>query len=510
MTRLVLPPPRARAAGAAAILATVGLAAPGLGQATFDADAFDAYVAAAVRTWEAPGFAVAIVKDGQTIFERGYGVLELGGADPVDEHTRFAIGSTTKAMTAAALGMLVDEGKLSWDDPVTKHLPGFVLHDPYVTPELTVRDLLTHRAGLGNADFLWYEQETTSEDILAKLRYVEPAYSFRSAFIYQNIMYLAAGGVVEAVAGMPWADFVRSRLFGPLGMTETVASLEETRGRPNVASPHAYVDGALVPIENASVDPVAPAGAVWSSVHDMAKWLAMLLADGETPTGERLLLASTVSELFTPQVVMRGQYPADRLTSPHFMTYGFGWFQKDYRGRKIDYHTGSIDGMVALAALSRDQGLGVYVLGNRDHVELRHAVMYRVLDLFDPHGEPRDWSAELKVLYDEMQRESERVREARLEARVPGTEPSRPLAEFAGTYTDPLYGTATVREADGVLRFEYGRQGGALEHWHYDTFLVRFDARWRGESFVTFQQDARGRVSAIEFGGATLRRTGGP
>ncbi|MDX1579140.1 MAG: serine hydrolase, partial [Gemmatimonadota bacterium] len=447
----------------------------------FDPEAFDAYVSEAVEAWGAPGLAIAVVHGGRVVFERGYGVLELGRPARVDEHTRFAIGSTTKAMTAAAIGLLVDEGALDWDDRVIDHLPGFRLHDPYATREVTIRDLLTHRAGLGNADFLWYEQETDADEILRKVRLLEPAYSLRSGFIYQNIMYLVAGEVVEAVSGMPWDVFVTERLFEPLDMDETVALASRIRGRPNVATPHDTVDGELRPIENASVDPVAPAGSVWSSVSDMAKWLLMLLAEGELPSGERLLEPGTVREMFTPQVVLRSQYPTTRLTRPDWMTYGLGWFQQDYRGRKVDFHTGSIDGMVAIAGLIREQDLGVYVLANRDHVEVRHALMYRVFDVFDPHGgDPRDWSTDLRELYDELAASAAEARARRLEGRVQDTEPSHPPAAYAGRYEDPLFGSVEVeREGDG-LRLVYGPGlRGPLEHWHHDTFLVRFDAAWR-------------------------------
>jgi CubicO group peptidase (beta-lactamase class C family) len=196
------------------------------------AQALDAYTAKAVRDWNVPGLAIAVVKDGRVAFAKGYGVRELGKPAPVDTQTRFAIGSTTKAMTAAALAMLVDEGKLRWDDPVTKYLPGFQTGDPYVTREITVRDLLTHRAGLGNADFLWYESDIPAAEVRRRVRMLRPAYSLRSSFIYQNVMYAVAGQVVAAASGMPWATFVRTRIFGPLGMTATEATLAALEGKP--------------------------------------------------------------------------------------------------------------------------------------------------------------------------------------------------------------------------------------------------------------------------------------
>ncbi len=477
----------------------------------FDAEAFDAYVARAVEDWGAPGLAVAVVKDGDVWFARGYGVLELGKPDRVDEHTRFAIGSTTKAMTAAAIGMLVDEGLLNWDDRVIDHMPNFRLYDPFVTRELTVRDLLTHRAGLGNADFLWYEQDTTSEEILDKVRLVEPAYSLRSGFIYQNIMYLAAGALVEAVSGTPWDEFVQRRILEPLGMNETIPLLAGTMGQENVASPHFRVGDELMVIENATVDPVAPAGSVWSSVHDMSKWLIMLLGDGAAPDGTRLLEPATVREMFTQHVALRPAelYPTTALTKPSWAGYGLAWFQHDYRGKKVDFHTGSIDGMVAIAGMIRDEGLGVYVLSNRDHVEVRHALMYRVFDLFDPHArEPRDWSTDLRQLYDDLAARGVAAREARLSRREANTSATHAATDFAGSYTDPLYGEIKITQEGDALWFEYGPGlSGPLEHWHHNTYLVRYDAKWRGESFVTFELDSTGTVASLDLNGSGFARS---
>ena len=471
---------------------------------------FDAYVAKAVADWDATGLAIAVVKDGRLVFAKGYGVrnLERGGA--VDEHTRFAIGSTTKAMTAAALAMLVEEGKVAWDDPVTKHLPWFRLKDPWMTREITVRDLVTHRAGLGNADFLWYERNTTTRAIVEKLALVDLAYSPRASFIYQNIMFATAGEVVAAASGMPWAEFVRTRIFRPLGMTETAPLLAEVAGQPNVADPHDRVDGRTVPIRNASVDPVAAAGSVWSSVSDMSKWLRFLLAGGVAEDGTRLLQQATVDELFRPQsfVTPSQFYPTARLTHPHWMTYGLGWFQEDYRGEKVDFHTGSIDGMVAIAGLIRDRGVGVYILANRDHVELRHPLMYRVLDAF-LGGDARDWSAEMKTLYDGLAAGADSALARREAARIQGTAPSLPLAAYAGAYSHPLYGKLTITETPSGLRADWGPgQPGAVTHWNYDTFRVDWDARWRGWTLATFVLGTDGKVSSVRMGGFELARQG--
>jgi len=487
----------------------LALALPALASAQTDPRVreLDAYTAKAVRDWNAPGLAIAVVKDGRLVFAKGYGVLELGKATPVDTQTLFAIGSTTKAMTAIAIGMLVDEGKVRWDDPVTKYLPGFQLADPYVTREVTVRDLLTHRAGLPNADYLWAYNDIDSDEIIRRLRYVRPAYSLRSGFIYQNIMYAVAGQVVAAASGMSWADFVRTRIFRPLGMSRTVTTLAEASRTPNVASPHDRWNDTIHAIRNRYVDPVAPAGSIWSSVADMSKWMRFVLDSGRA--GDRTLLQkSTFMEVVKAQTTVPASqfYPTAQLTHPHWQTYGMGWFQQDYNGRKVDFHTGSIDGMVAIIGLMLDQRLGVYVLSNLDHVEARHALMLKTFDLFTG-APPRDWSAELQKLYGDLTAQAVANQQRMEQQRVKGTKPSLSLEKYAGTYRDSLYGTRVVTYDTGTLRMQFGPQYAAtLEHWQYDTFMARMDNQWDGSQRLTFTIGADGLPASLEMGGASFRR----
>ncbi len=501
-----------RALPLVALLVAGLVLAPEVRAQAFDADAFDAYVADAFDDWNAVGLAVAVVKDDRLLFAKGYGETELGSGHGVDEETRFSIGSTTKAMTAAAIGMLVDEGKVAWDDPVIEHLPWFRLSDPWMTRQITLRDLLTHRAGLGNTDLLWYEHAESREWMVRQMRHADFAYSPRSSFIYQNLMYATAGRVIEAVSGMPWADFIESRIFEPLGMTESFALLEQTEGEPNVARPHHIVDGERVVIENASVDPVDAAGSVWSSVEDMSRWLRMLLADGVAPDGTRVLSEESVAEMFEPQTLVTPEffYPTQRVTEPNWMTYGLGWFQHDFRGRKLDFHTGSIDGMVAIAGLVREEGAGVYVLGNRDHVEVRHALMYRALDHFLVPDDVRDWSAELMPIYEVGAEAAAEARAAREDSRMEGTSPSLPLDAYAGTYESEMYGTLTVELRDGGLHvFRGPGLQGPATHWHFDTFLVTWEARWRGDGLGTFEIGPSGDVQALRFSGIRWDRAEG-
>lgn len=504
----MLLPGRIRAVLVAVAVSVCLKASPGAQPAPLTG--FDDLVARAMKDWRVPGLAMAVAKDGKIVVERGYGVRQLGQPGAVDAHTLFAIGSTTKAMTAALVGMLVDDKVLAWDDPVVKHLPWFQLKDPAVTRELTVRDLLTHRGGLGNADYLWYGQSNSTEEILKRVRLIEPAYSVRSSFIYQNIMYAAAGAVIEAAGRKPWAETIRLRIFEPLGMRDSIATAATLKAHANVAAPHDIVGGQVRVIENMSVDPVASAGAVWSSASDMAKWMQFLLDGGRIggSGGKRLIGDATFAELFKPQTIAPFEmYPTTSVVKPHWMTYALGWFQQDYRGRAVDFHTGSIDGMTAIHGLIRDDRLGVYVLANLDHAELRHALMYTVFDRYAGASE-RDWSAELLKLYTGIRRQGDETREKEEAKRVRGTTPSLPLAQYAGTYSDPLRGDVEVTLVGGGLRLRYGPGFvGPLEHWHYDTFRAKWTAEWHAPALVTFGLNAEGKPTEVDLmGGRFVRR----
>jgi CubicO group peptidase (beta-lactamase class C family) len=447
------------------------------------------------------------VKDGRIVFAKGYGVREIGKPAPVDTQTLFAIGSTTKAMTAASIGMLVDEGRLKWDDKVTRILPAFQLSDPYVTRELTIRDLLTHRAGLPNADVLWYRSDNSPEEVIRRVRFAEPAYSMRSSFIYQNIMYAVAGQVVAAESGMPWERFVRTRIFAPLGMPNTVPLGDSLRGRSNVAAPHYRFGDTVRVVSNASVDAVASAGAVWASVADMARWMRFIL-DSARADGKRLLKPETYAELLKPETMVTPEefYPTAHLTKPHWTTYAFGWFQEDYSGKMVDFHTGSIDGMVAIIGLIPDERLGVYVLANLDHAEVRHALMYRVFDAYLGNP-PRDWSGDLLKLYGGIRAAGDSASRRAEARRIPNTHPSLSLDRYAGTYADSLAGDINVSFESGKLRLRSSStHAGTLEHWEYDTFRMRWDNAWEGTSFATFTIGRDGVPTRLDFEDAVLRR----
>ncbi|NIR43736.1 MAG: serine hydrolase [Gemmatimonadetes bacterium] len=470
----------------------------------------DAYVRQAVHDWEVPGLAVAVVKDDSVVFARGYGLRALGGTDPVDVHTLFANASTTKAFTAMAIAMLVDEGKLEWNDRVADHVTGYLLPEAYPSHELTIRDLLTHRVGFGDPGYLWYGVDIDFPEIVDRLRFIESASSFRSRFAYNNVAYATAGIIAGRAADTSWDALVRERILEPLGMTETVTQGVFLEGRENVAAIHDEIDDTLQLISGTGVglvDPIAPAGSMYSNVMDMTRWLRFLLNGGEWGD-ERLVGEDAFAELFRPQVVIPVDqfYPTAELTRPRFTAYGLGWFLQDYRGAFVAFHTGSIDGTVAIVGLLPDHELGVVVFANRDHAELRHALMLRVFDLY--LGDPvRDWSVELQELYDSRAAEAREREEERRQARVPDTEPSHDLAAYTGIYAHPAFGSVEVRLEDDALVLDRSPFLIAdLTHWHYDVFQTRWRNRWIGEGLVTFNTGTDGEIVALKWLGFELRR----
>jgi CubicO group peptidase (beta-lactamase class C family) len=462
------------------------------------ADQLDKYVAQALRDWEVPGLALAIVKDDHVVYAKGFGVRKQGEDKPVDTSTLFAIGSASKAFTAASLAMLVDEGKLTWDDAATKHLPGLQLFDPLATRELSVRDLLCHRGGLPRGDLLWYGSPYSREEILKRLRFLKPEWSFRSHFGYQNIMFLAAGQIVPRVAGISWDDFVKQRLFLPLGMKGSNTSVRDLAHSDNVASPHAKLDTGVEPIAWRNIDNVAPAGSINSNVNDMAQWLRLQLGDGSLD-GQRLLSAASLREMHAPQTIIpRDENFAQQYPEAHFMAYGLGWFLHDYAGRKIVEHGGAIDGMRAQVALVPEEKLGLVILANHGRSALPSALMFRIFDMaLKP--EPRDWSAESLARVKKLE-EKTKEEKAKSEAeRAKDTKPSLPLEGYVGKYANDLYGDIEIRSDAGKLVLERGPAFIAdLEHWHYDTFRAKYRDRAIEPQLVTFHLNAAGKAASIE------------
>jgi CubicO group peptidase (beta-lactamase class C family) len=460
----------------------------------------DAYVARAMETFDTPGIAVAIVKDDKIVFAKGYGVKKLGDPSPVDENTLFGIGSNTKAFTSATIASLVDEGKLSWDDKVSEKLPGFAMYDPYVSHEMTVRDLLCHRSGLslGEGDLLLWPRTTyTRAEIVQRIRYMKPAYSFRSKYAYSNLMFITAGELIAAITGKSWEDSVRERIFSPLGMTTSNFSNSDLKPGVDFAWPHSRADGTMKVDEIENKDTISSAGAINSSVAEMAKWIIAQLNHGQVAGSDKRIFSEKQSnEMWSPQTIVPAANEAGPLAglNTDFEAYGLGWALREYHGHKVVAHSGGLMGFLTRVLLVPDQHLGVVVLTNTDDSDgPMNAIVYKVVD--DYLGvKGNDWSAAWKAADDKEHRDADETMKKAATARAANSQPSLPLANYAGTYQDAWYGPATIAMKDGKLTFSLDRSPGAvgeMQPWQHDTFKVH----WKVEdAFLTFALKPDGSV----------------
>ena len=470
---------------------------------------FDEYVEAIYRDWDIPGLAIGVVKDDELIFAKGYGVRKIGEPTSVDADTVFAIGSSSKAFTAAAVAMLVDEGKLKWDDMAADYLPDLRLFDAYVNSQLTVRDLLTHRSGLARTDFLWYGTTHNRNEILQKVRHIEPASSFRSAFGYQNVLYLAAGQLVPAVTGKSYDEFIQERFFQPLDMKASSTSVEDLDKVKNLASPHVKVGDNVQPVPWRNIDNIAPAGSINSNIQDMAQWLRFQLGEG-VYHGETLIKPASFKETHTPQFVIRpeGEFALFWMLCPgmNFLTYGLGWFIQDYKGRKLVHHGGNIDGMSAMVSLMPAEKLGIVILTNLNGAVLNSVLHYSLFDALLPNErDKRDWSSETLKFKAGLEQENKQKGAKQASDRVGDTKPSLPLARYAGEYANKAQGTVKVGLENGKLILELNPGlVGDLEHWHFDTFQLilrnpMFSSRAGDvKTLVSFVLNADGKVAELK------------
>lgn len=463
----------------------------------------DAEAARALRTFEVPGLAVAVVKDGRVLLAKGYGERELGKPAAVDANTVFQIASNTKAFTTAALGMLVDEGKLKWDDRVIDYLPWFRLSDPYVTREFTIRDLLTHRSGLGlgAGDLLWLNSDYGRQEIVRRLRAVPPATSFRSAYAYDNVLYVAAGEVVAAASGTSWDDFIRDRIFGPLGMRTASTSVSALKAGDDVAVPHGRIDGKLQVVARDTVDNIGPAGAINASVAELASWMRTQLDSGRIAgTERRLWTAARTRDFWRGVTIMPvgSATPGLEAYQASFAEYGLGWNLRDYRGRKLATHTGGLSGMTSRTLLAPSERIGIVVLTNSES-SASTALAWTLLDRL-LGAPPTDWIGGFRAAELKGEREAAEVERKAAAARAADSEPSLPLASYAGRYEDAMYGAATIaNEAGGlVLRFSHSPAFTAdLEPWQHDTFVARWRRNNIPDAYVTFALNPDGSIAGF-------------
>jgi CubicO group peptidase (beta-lactamase class C family) len=490
----------------AMVVAVAAFCSPRLwGQANQSMPELDRYVESSMKQWQVPGVAIGIVQGSAPIYLKGYGVRNVTTQMPVTPDTLFDIGSCTKAFTAASIAMLVDEKKMNWDDKVIKSIPFFHLSDPIADESVTLRDLLTHRTGLPGADLIWYGTSFPRDEVVRRAAFVRPSTGFRTTFQYQNVMYVALGVAVEHVTGISWDDFVKQRIFVPLGMTESDTSAIDAQRAPDFASPHAERQGKLEVIPWRNIDSAGPAGSINSSVRDMAKWIALQLNDGEFD-GKRLISAKNMAEMHQPQIIVPpGEIPTVFFPDSMQLSYGMGWFIQDYRGHQLILHPGDIDGFEALTVLIPEIHTGYEVLVNKGGDSYRQALGYHIADVL-LHLPEKDWNAYFKKSDADLEGMEKKQTTGWQSKRNPDAHASHELAAYAATYDNPAYGDVQVKADGDHLTFTFHDVTSPLEHFQYDTFLVRMRPEEESQSRITFNQDADGNISSFDMGGNHFQR----
>ena len=449
----------------------------------------DEFILEGKEMWKIPGVSVVVVKNDSTLYKKTFGKKNYFKDEKVDTKTIFSMASTTKALVSMSLGILVDRDSLSWDDKVIDVLPSFKLSDEYITKDARVKDLLTHNLGIGNEDKLWTTDSTSIEEMLLKFSRSPKTYPLRGGYKYQNIMYVIAGEVIKNVSGESWQDFMKINILDKIGLEGTKTWSKDIFNYGNYTYPHQIdYDEGIVNVPFTISDQIGAAGMMWSCADDMEKYLHFLLNKTQI-LGENILKEETFNYLFKPHIIVGDSfYPTAELTNPDWKTYGLGWYQHDYRGEKIDFHTGSLQGLVAIIGLIRDKNIGIHVFANLDHAELRHAIMYKVMDLFLFNDDSRDWNKEVFDLYYEMDLKYKDSYLNKFKDRDTNSKMSLRLEDYEGEYISDMYGRIIIKKDDEKMTLDInnGIKVFDLDWWEYDIFITDKDEKWREKLFVNF------------------------
>lgn len=459
-----------------------------------------------MELWNVPGMSVAVVTKDEILFQQGFGKTAIDNGKSIDENTLFAIASTTKAMVVAGILILVDEGKLSLDDPISKHIPELHFKDPSLTRKINIRDLLAHRTGLPSTDYWAFFQYTPLAEQIERLKTVDAEAPLRTRLIYQNTMFNLAGLLIEKLSGQKWEQFLTERLWLPLGMKSTFANREDMGSEHTHVQPYNYFDNKLSKAKwNFPANHSDAAGSVWSSIHDMSLWAQFLLRDGVTAEGERLIKQSSVEQMFEPHQLSNESdfYPTVKLTKPNWRSYGLGWFQQDFQGRKIEFHTGSLSGLIAIIGLDRAGNKAVIALGNRDHAEMRHALLWEVMD--NSTENRRDWNKDVFELYDSSANSGDEEWQETQKKRLKKTQPSIAKSKYLGTYQNETMGELQIVKSGKHFTLKMKAVDLKMSHWHLDTYLVEYQD-WGMREFANYNIGADGNISSLEFFGMTFSR----
>lgn len=456
---------------------------------------FSAFVEKMRKNYDVPGVALAIVKDGKTVFARGFGYRDVEKKLKVTADTLFAIGSCSKAFTATVLGILVDEGKLEWEKPVSEYLPGFKLQDPIATRLMTTVDLVTHRSGLPRHDYVWYGSQTNREEIFHRLRYLEPSKSFRSTFQYNNLMFMTAGYLAGRIAGTSWEELVSRKIFAPLGMKTSNFSVTDSQKSPDFALPYTRGGKKVVLIPFRNIDSIGPAGSINSSVNEMAHWIILNLNKGKF--GDKQVISeANLKKIHTAQMTTDAYF--SRFKERFYSTYAMGWGINAYRGSPVIFHTGGIDGFSAYVGFLPRENAGVVILTNDDELggRLNNVVS---LDVYDRilGLEQIPWAQRIKKLRREAEKKEAEEKKKKKDERVPGTKPSHGLAAYAGEYKHPAYGSLVITMENEQLKAKLNDLQYKGGHYHYDIFeFTRVDPSKRKTKF-TFHTGIKGDIIKV-------------
>lgn len=454
---------------------------------------FPQFVETMLKEWEIQGAAVAIVKDGEVVFAGGFGYRDVKNKLEVTPDTLFAIGSCTKAFTATILGILVDEGKLDWDQPVRTYLPCFKLQDPVASEQMTPIDLVTHRSGLPRHDLVWYGSSATRQDLIKRLQFLEPSKGFRSTFQYNNLMFMTAGYMAGKIAGMSWEELVQKKILDPLGMKTSNFSVNDSQKARDFSLPYTKRDETIVEIPFRNLDAIGPSGSINSSVNEMARWILLNLNKGKI--GDKQVISEgNLQKLHSPQMAIGS--PIHKYKEFLFEAYGMGWLIFAYRGHPVVSHSGGIDGFVSRVSFLPRDNAGIVVLTNTDIGEgwfcpiIAFNVWDRILEL-----PPVPWNKRVKELDEEAKKKAEEEKKKQEQDRESNTKPSHSLEDYTGEYENPGYGILTIEKEGEQLKATFNDQHLKGQHYHYDIF--EFSTIWAEKIKAQFHMDVKGNISRV-------------
>jgi len=439
-----------------------------------------------------PGMGIGLMKDGKIIMSRGFGYRDYDHKKPVDENTIFAIGSTTKAFVSAGLAILADENTIEWNEPIKTYLPDFELHDDFAQREMTALDLVTHRSGLPRHDLLWYGTDFSRKDLFKRLKHLEPTKPFRTAFQYQNLMFMTAGLLIGEKSNSTWEEFTEEEIFRPLGMKSSNFSVDDSKRTNNFALPYKEKDDKIVAMEFRNIDNVGPAGSINSSVNDMLKWVDLQLNKG-TYGKKEVIHKSQFDVMHSPQMIVGSGALGSKHSEFSPYSYGAGWFIYQYDGTEIIQHGGNIDGFSAYVQLLPKEDIGMVLLTNLNGTTLHNAIAMEITDLLLNNESKIDW---ISRAFPDKPKSDKNDDKDIIERRKKNTKPSFPLVDYAGEYMHPAYGSVYIKQRSGDLTYQFNSFQEKLEHYHFDVFqgdLTDLDQKIK----MQFHMDQDGNIMSL-------------